>query len=118
MRHRKPRTVELPGQADVQAAVPVFGIHLLDLRGRPGDAGIVDQHVEAAEFCQCLGEQVCDCLAVRDVARRRGDRGIAFRQRGQRRLVDIASVNLGPFAGKTARDRKPDPVAACADQHA
>ena len=48
-RHRVMRAQELPGQVDVDAAPPVGGRDLLDAAGRPGNAGIVDQRVEAAE---------------------------------------------------------------------
>ena len=44
------------------------GFDLLDAAGRPGDAGIVDQHVEAAECCHRIREQARDRLAVGDVA--------------------------------------------------
>ena len=43
---------ELRVKADFEAFAPVGQLHVLDRRGWPLDAGIVDQHVEAAEILQ------------------------------------------------------------------
>ena len=49
-RHGAPRAQELPGEADFDAAAPFGGIDVLDAAGRPGDACIVHERVEAAEL--------------------------------------------------------------------
>ena len=61
-RHRLARAIEHPVQVDGDAAVPIFRPDVLDLRGRPGDAGIVHEHVEAAEVARHVGEQTIDVL--------------------------------------------------------
>jgi hypothetical protein len=57
-------------------------------------------------------------VAVGDVARRRGDRGVAGGKFGQRHFIDVAGVNPGAFAGEGARDRQPDAACAGGNQHA
>ena len=66
-RHGAAGAEELAGEADVDAAPPVGRVDLLDAAGRPGDAGIVDQRVEAAELRRSLVEQAVDLGLVRDI---------------------------------------------------
>ena len=55
-RHGMVRAEELPGQADVDRSTPVLGPDVFDSAGRSGDAGVVDENVEAAERALDLGE--------------------------------------------------------------
>ena len=59
-RHGQPRAVEHAVQVDGDAALPVLDVDVLDLAGGPGDAGVVDQHVEAAELRGHRAEQHVD----------------------------------------------------------
>ena len=50
---RQPSAKELAGDIDVQGPAPILRAHLLHWRRRAGNAGIVDQHVQAAQMnCQ------------------------------------------------------------------
>ena len=71
-RHRLARAVEHAVQIDGDAAVPVLGADVLDLGGRAGDAGVVDEHVEAAELVVSPHRKAARHL--RDMPRRRGAR--------------------------------------------
>ena len=87
-------------------------------RGRPGDAGIVDQHVEPAQGAAELGEQAVDLRLVGDVGH--GWRQARVRRAamlGQRRLVDVAQVH--PRAGRDQRldDGAPDARGTGGHQH-
>ncbi len=88
------------------------------LGGRTGNTGIVDQHVEAAQVSDRLVEQMLHGLAVGHIAPGLGDRGIGPGKRRQRRIIDVARVNLGAFADEGPRDGQPDAVGACRHQHA
>ncbi len=58
MRNSQSRAQELAGQIDGQRAFPVGKRDVFTARGRPGDAGVVDQHVETAVAREDVVEQV------------------------------------------------------------
>jgi hypothetical protein len=58
----------LSGKTHLQAPVPIFGVHLLELGSRAGDPGIVDEHVETAERHRGCIEQVRNGTAISHVA--------------------------------------------------
>ena len=121
-RHRAPRAEELAGQADVDAAAPVGGVDLLDAAGRPGNPGIVDQRVEAAERGLHVGEQAVDVGLVRDVgldragsrmASRKAVEASRRRRRRRTRAPHAASSRLGDReanAGRAGRHQHPRPA--------
>ena len=43
------RAEELPGEAHVNGAPPVFRLDILDAASRPSDPGVVDQRIESAQ---------------------------------------------------------------------
>ena len=92
-RHRMMRAQKLPGQADIDAASPVGGRDFLDAAGRPGDAGIVDQGIEATESRRDVAEHRCDLIRVRNIGAARR----MFRMRGaeirEKRLGHVAHIN-------------------------
>ena len=91
--------IEHAVQVDGDAAVPVLGPDVLDLAGRAGDAGVVDQYVQAAEiFCTSWNSfstwpmSATSASGIRGaglrvdvagVARGRRDRGTFARWRGR-----------------------------------
>ena len=95
VRHGAARAQVLPGDVDLERAPPVLGRDLLDRSGRPGDAGVVDQDVDAAELLERQLEQAIDRCLVRDVGRNRRHRGQLAAQPIERRLIDIARHDLG-----------------------
>ena len=118
MRNGEARAIELAGQVNGDAAIPVFRIDLFDAAGRSGDAGIVDKAVEAAEIGECGFEQRVDLRAVGDVAARGLDAGQRRRERGQRRIVDVTDMNARAFAHERPCDFKPDATSAGSDEDA
>src|SRR6266849_2759233 len=73
-RHRLARAVEHAVQVDRDAALPVLGADVLDLRRRSGDAGVVHQHVEPAEMALHVLEQALDVADLCHVRYRLADR--------------------------------------------
>src|SRR3712207_8025436 len=45
--HCQSRAVELPGNADLKAAIPILRVDLLNPRGRSRDTGIVDEDIQS-----------------------------------------------------------------------
>ena len=60
MRNRQFCAKELTGQIDGECAFPVRKLDVFTACRRPGDAGVVDQHVEAAETREDVVEQSPD----------------------------------------------------------
>src|SRR6476620_5274464 len=56
-RDRAPRAEEVAVKIDRERAPPVVERQFLRRQGRPGDAGVVDEDIEAAELSLDLGEQ-------------------------------------------------------------
>ena len=98
-------------------APPVGRVDVLDTRRRPGDAGVVDQHVEAAQLRDRLVEEGVDLVRLGDVA---VDRAVV-RALGpaalQRRLRDIADPDPGAVVGEGIGDGPADAGRAGGDQH-
>ena len=94
---------EAGAQVDVDHRVELLERHLLQPRVA-GDAGVVDQHVDAAELRLDGGDHRVDRLAVGDVdreARRLRARLAALRDRGVHRLgLHVADDDDGAFAGE------------------
>src|SRR5690606_3959852 len=95
VRHRAPGAEILAGDVDLEGAPPVLGGDLLDRGGRPGDAGVVDQDVDAAELLEREVEQAIDRRVVGDVGRDRRDLRQLAAQPVERRLVDVAGDDAG-----------------------
>ena len=115
-RHGAPGAQELAGQVDVDAAAPVLRVDVLDRGGRAGDAGIVDQHVQAAQAGPDPVEQPVHGGLVGHVGDRGPDVGQGLAAAGQRRLVHVADVDLGPGLDQRAGDSQPDARGAGRDQ--
>ena len=83
----------------------------------PGDAGIVDQHVEPAELHAHVGEQTVHIGLVGDVGPRRVH---AFQRRldlGQPGLVDVAEMDARARVQQRLDDRAADPGGTRGHQH-
>ena len=85
--------------------------------GRPGDAGIVDQHVEPAELRAHIVEQPVDRGLVRDVGQGGPDAGLIRPQRGQ--AGSATSQTMDPRARLDQRidDGPADAGGTGGDQH-
>jgi hypothetical protein len=108
----------LPGEIDLEAAVPIFRIDLFDAAGGAGDAGVVDQAIKSAERFGYLVEQLSDLLALGHIAGRCSDRGMRLGHGRKRRCVDIANVDPRAFAHKRFSDGAADAAGASCNQHA
>ena len=104
--------MELPGEVDRDAAVPLRGIDLVHAPRGSRDAGVVHQTVEAAEVLEALLEEERHLVAIGDVAQCRGDRRVALRERGNRRGVHVANMHARALAHERARDLEADAVGA------
>ena len=104
MRDRKPRDVEHGGEVDRDHLVPVVGGIIGDRQCHAGDAGIVDQDVEAAELGDGVRHHALDVGAARHVAGLSNQPRNFLGIRRKRRGVDVADEN--PRAGRGKRARK------------
>ena len=116
-RHRLARAIEHAVQVDRDAAVPVLGRMSSTLRGRPGDAGVVDQHVQAAETLSHLGEQPLDVRELRHVGAVCVTPGRSFGRFASAFVVDVADVDSRPVLDERARDRPADAGGARGHEH-
>ncbi len=111
VRDGEPRHVEHRGQIDGDHLVPVVGRILLDRQRQAGDAGIVDQHVEAAERLDRGRHHALDLGAAGHVA--------APRDQARDLLDDLASAlssmsqtkTLAPLPAKARANSRPMPDA-------
>ena len=106
-RHGPAGAVEHGGQVDLQRRVELLGRHVLDPRGRPGDAGIVDQHVEPAEMRRVRASMNASRSATWPASAAHA--GMAAG--GQRRLVDVGDEDPAAAEGETVGDDAADPAA-------
>ena len=84
------------------------GLMSSTLRGRAGDAGVVDQHVEAAKAARDIFEEALDVSQFRNVTKRV--------RLGLR--VDVAHMDFCTMVDERLRDGTPDARAARRDEHA
>ena len=98
-------------------APPVVGRDLLDRPGRPGDAGVVDQNVDAAELLERQLEQAVDRCLVGDVGRDRRHLGQLAAQPVERRLVDIAGDDARTCLDEGLERDPADPGPARSQHH-
>ena len=118
VRHRQPRAVELPRQVDRQTAVPVLRVDLLDLAGRPGDAGVVHQAVEPAQHSSASSNSRATCPRSDTSHTVCVNFGSLCFAAASARLVHVADVHLGALAHERTRDLEPDARRARRHQHA
>ncbi len=118
MRDREPGDVEHGGEVDRDDLVPDVRRHLLDRQRQPGDAGIVDQHVEPAERGHRLRHHAFDLGAHGHVAAARDQPGDFFGDGRERRLVDVADEDFRASSRKGAREFTADAGGAGGDQDA
>ena len=69
------------------------GVHGLDGSGGPGDADVVDQHVEAAQPGHGLVEQPVDLGRISAIGERRAEAGRLGAEGGQLVSIDIADMH-------------------------
>jgi hypothetical protein len=101
-------TLKVPVRFDREDRLPLVGVHLLH-RGRgTGDAGVVDQDVDAAQRAGGGLDEALDRGAVGHVAHGRGDRRIRVGDLLQRRLIDVADVHAVSAGRERRRDREAD----------
>ena len=108
---------EHAAQVDLDDPVPVLGRDVEE-RFAPGDAGVVGEHVDAAQRSGSVGHQPVDVLDLADVADGAADRWVvelAERFSDTFRLV-AAQVHSSAFLEKTSRSGQPDAATAPGDE--
>src|SRR5262249_40727300 len=118
IRHGKARAIELPGNVDGKAAIPILRRYFFHASGGPGNAGIVDQHIEPAERSDCIRKQPLDVLALGNIGKGLRYLRVASPHRRERLLLDIADVNSRPLGDERPRNGKSYTTRACGHQHA
>jgi hypothetical protein len=111
-RHGAATGQKLRIETDRQAVAPVIEVHVLDGRGRPGDAGIVDEEVEPVQKVDRVVEPGVDRALIAGIDRRRHDVGIVVVEARQGLLVDVAGMHAMTFIGKGTAVAAPMPVPA------
>ena len=110
--------MEHAAQVDVDHAVELLQRHFLQARVL-GDAGVVDQHVDAAEFFLDAGDHGIDHFALRHVhliARRRGAERLALLDDlVHSTLFDVADDDDGAFLGEFQRGGQTDALGGAGD---
>src|SRR6185503_17151537 len=109
VRHGEARAVELAGEVDRDASVPLRRIDLVYLSRGACDARIVHEAVEPAQRGDPLREEALDLGAHGDVAPGRGEGRIARAERLYRRRVRVAHVHARALPREGPRDLPPDP---------
>ncbi len=84
---------------------------------RAGDAGVVHQHVQAAELARCRLEQPVHLRLVRHVGHRRADVPVRLAGGRQGPLVHVAQVDAGAGGDHRVDDDAADTRCAGRDQH-
>src|SRR5438034_4922359 len=118
MRNRQLRTVELTGDVDVERSCPIGWIDFFAARGRTGDPGVVDEHIETAQRAQRFLEETRDGGAIGDVANAAGQGRIGRGKRVERAFIDIAHVHTGALTDECARSRESNAARARGDEDA
>src|SRR5208283_3962950 len=107
-RHGKMRAEKLAGETDVDRAPPVGGRDLVDPAGRTGDAGIVDEHIEAAEIFLDLEEQPLDIGLAGDVGAAGAGLSVALTELGEKIAGDVADMNASSAGDQRFGDGEAD----------
>ncbi|BDC28051.1 hypothetical protein NB2BOR_A23420 [Bordetella parapertussis] len=93
-----PHAQELSPYVDGHGAVPVLDAEIADGRGRPGDPGVVDQHVQSAQLGQGMREPGVDPGFRGHVGTVRAQAGQRGAGRRQRLVRDVAHLHArAPF---------------------
>jgi hypothetical protein len=111
VRDRKTCAVELAGDVDGEAPVPIGRVDLLDATGRPGDAGVVDEAVEAAERLRGILKQLRDLTPVGDVGLRRVTSGRSSARAPSAPSSTSQTCTLAPSRRKARTISSPIPPA-------
>ena len=111
------RAEELPGEADVDRSTPILGPDVFDSAGRSGDAGVVDQNVEAAERALDLGEKAQHVRFRRDVCFRRARVAMSAAKFGEKIVGNVADMDPRAPGDEQVADRPPDPRRAGCHQN-
>src|SRR4029453_18021418 len=107
---------ERPGQVDVDDPVPVLHAHLAD-RAVDGDAGVVDQDVQAAVLLEHLLDDPLTVGRDPDVALMDGRSLVVGGELlGRVGAVGVADGDLDPAVGEAAADGQPDPSGTTGDE--
>ena len=94
MGNSHPGDVESAGQVYLHDHLPRIGIHAFDRSRGSGDAGIVHQHVEAAQIGDGVDHHSLDVLTLRDIANLRQQAGNVLGRGFESFRVDIADADL------------------------
>ena len=112
------RAVEDAGEVHVERAPPV-GLGDLEERRAHGDAGVRDEHVDAAEQLVDARERMLDLRLVRDVAvERRLEPVDPLVRRLELALADRERDDARALGGEAAARRLADPARAAGDDDA
>ena len=115
-RNRAARAQEHAGQVDIDAAAPVGRRDILDRRRRPGDAGIVDQHINPPNPAFTSSNNRSTAASSDTSATVVPTPGSLAAGR-QRRFVHIADMNPGAGFGQRPRDGETDARSAGRYEH-
>ena len=110
--------VELAGEVDGEAAVPVLRVDLLDAPVGPAMPALLTRQSRPPRAFSASIEEAGDLGAVGDVADGLGELRVALPGGGQRRRVDVADVHARALAHEGAGDLQPDARRARRHQHA
>lgn len=102
------RAQELPGQPHRQRICPIFRRDVFHRGGRPGDTCIIDKDIEPPEPCHGIAEKTLHLPRIGYIADPHSQSGQGLSRGIQRRLVDIANVDLGPSGKESLRGGSAD----------
>ena len=112
-------TLNWPVMQMFEAVFPFGGVDLVDAAGRAGDAGVVDEAVEAAEIGDRFVDHAGDLSRSETSQMRAGGAGGSCHAGLSRAsCVDIADVDLGAFAQERLCGEQADATGAGRDQNA
>src|SRR5579863_3272204 len=112
------RAEELPSQADVDGAAPIFRADVLDAAGRTGDPGIVDQRVETPKRGFDVVEQANHVRLGGDVSLGDSGVGVSGAVVSQELAGDVAYMDLRAAGYQQVGDRSPNARRAGGDEDA
>jgi hypothetical protein len=107
-RDRVPRAEEVAVKIERERAPPVVERQFLRRQGRPGNTGVVDEDIKAAELPLDLGEQRIDLGFVRDIGANRKARAKCRRVFVECRGIDVADHAAGAGLGQSRGDDAAD----------
>ena len=106
-----------PVQANVDAPPPIVRCDLVDAASGAGDAGVIDQGVEAAEGVLGFGKEGVDLGLVGDIGPNRCHHAGAPAGGVEGPVGDVADDDPRAERRQRLGDAEPDPASAGGDEH-